>query len=98
MNRSVVEEDAASEVLKIFELEKTSGKMAYPGHPEYMNFEEERKQKGMDLSTKIDVYSSMCISRSKSNKKTFIPLILEYLVGHDIAKLLSFLQQLTSCS
>ena len=100
MNRFAVGEDAASEVLKIFELEKTSGKMAYPGHPEYtyMNFEEERKQKGMDLSTKIDVYSSMCISRSKSNKKTFIPLILEYLVGHDIAKLLSFLQQLTSCS
>ena len=69
MNRFAVEEDAAFEVLKIFELVKTSGKMAYPGHPEYMNFEEERKQKGMDLrdhlTTKIDVYS---ISRSKSDK------------------------------
>lgn len=51
MNRFSVEEDAAFEVLKIFELEKTSCKMAVSGHPEYKKFEEERKQKGMDLDT-----------------------------------------------
>ena len=53
MNRFVVEEDAASEILKILELDKTSFKMSYPDpkvNPEYKNFEEERKQKGMDLS------------------------------------------------
>ena len=52
MNRFAVEEDAASEVLKIFELEKTSGKRIDIDHDE----EEERKQKGMDLIMKIDVY------------------------------------------
>ena len=51
MNRFAVEEDAASEVLKIFELEKTSDKMFDPDHSEYNKFEEERKQKGMDLIT-----------------------------------------------
>ena len=68
MNRFAVEEDAAFEVLKIFELVKTSGKMAYPGHPEFMNFEEERKQKGMDHTTKINVYS---ISRSTPDKNVY---------------------------
>ena len=48
MNRFAVDEDAASEILKIFELGKTSYKMSYPRHPEYMNFEEKRNQKGMD--------------------------------------------------
>ena len=53
MNRFAVEEDAASEILKIFELEKTSWKMSRSDpkyNPEYKNFEEERKQKGIDLS------------------------------------------------
>ena len=53
MNRFAVEEDAASEILKIFELEKTSWKISRSDpkvNPEYKNFEEERKQKGMDLS------------------------------------------------
>ena len=49
MNRSVVEEDAASEVLKIYELEKTSVKMSNPDLPFDKNFVAERKQKGMDL-------------------------------------------------
>ena len=39
MNRFAVDEDAASEILKIFELEKHSYRMS----------SEERKQKGMDL-------------------------------------------------
>ena len=50
MNRFAVEEDAASEVLKIFELEKTSFEMSYHEHPNYKNFTEERKQKGKDLT------------------------------------------------
>ena len=48
MNRLAVDEDAASEILKIFELGKTSEKMSYKYKPEYKNLEEERKQKGMD--------------------------------------------------
>ena len=53
MNRFAVEEDAASEILTIFELDKSSYKMSDSDsnyNPEYKNFEEERKQKGMDLS------------------------------------------------
>ena len=53
MNRFAVEEDAAFEVLKIFELEKTSFEMSYHKRPNYKNFTEERKQKGKDL-----IYSS----------------------------------------
>ena len=49
MNRFAVEEDAASEVLKIFELEKTLTEMSFHKHPNYKNFTEERKQKGKDL-------------------------------------------------
>ena len=51
MNRFAVEEDAASEVLKIFELEKTSFEMS---DPDSKNFTEERKQKGKDLNDKIN--------------------------------------------
>ena len=50
MNRFAVDEDAASEILKIFELEKSSFGMSYPKHPNYTNFLEERKQKGKDLN------------------------------------------------
>ena len=49
LNRFAVEEDEASEVLKIFEFEKTSNRMTDPDHSECKNFEEERNQKGMDL-------------------------------------------------
>ena len=52
MNRFAVDEASASEILKIVELEKTSHKMYYAGMSEYKNFEEERKQKGMDLIIK----------------------------------------------
>ena len=38
MNRLAVEEGAASEVLKIFELEKTSLAMSHHRHPNYKNF------------------------------------------------------------
>ena len=44
MNRFAVDEDAASEILKIFELEKYSWGMSA----------EEKQQKGMDLIIKID--------------------------------------------
>ena len=54
MNRFAVDEDAASEILKIFELEKTSIEMSDHRHPNYKNFAEERKQKGKDLNNKIN--------------------------------------------
>ena len=44
MNRFAVDEDAASEILKIFELEKYSFGMST----------EERKLKGMDFTIEID--------------------------------------------
>ena len=46
MNRFAVDEDAASEILKIFELEKTLWKIH---NPNAKNSEETRRQKGMDL-------------------------------------------------
>ena len=49
LNRFAIDEDAATEILKIFELGKTSWKMSYPYDNEYKDFVEERKQKGMDL-------------------------------------------------
>ena len=53
MNRSVVEEDAASEVLKIFELEKTSYELSHPRYKYNSLFgftaKGVRKQKGKDL-------------------------------------------------
>ena len=49
MNRFAVDENAASEVLKIFELEKTSYEISWDEHPNYRNLTEERKQKGKDL-------------------------------------------------
>ena len=54
MNRFAVDEDAASEILKIFELEKTSDEMSFPGlQPHYKYSREEREQKGKDLIRKI---------------------------------------------
>ena len=49
MNRFGVGEDAAFEVINVLEVGKTSTKMSYSNHPEYSNFEIERKEKGMDL-------------------------------------------------
>ena len=49
INRFAVDEDAASEVLKIFEVEKTSYEMSHPRRPKYKNFTVERIQKGKDL-------------------------------------------------
>ena len=49
-NKSAIDEDASSEVLKILELGKTSWKISYSNEPEYKNFERERSQKGIDLS------------------------------------------------
>ena len=54
MNRFAVDEDAASEILKIFELEKTSLEMSDSVHPNYKNFSDERKQKGKDLNNEIN--------------------------------------------
>ena len=46
MNRFTIEEEANFEIVKIFELGKSSWKMSY-SNPEYSNFEEDRDQKGM---------------------------------------------------
>ena len=53
MNRFGIEEEANFEIVKIFELGKSSFKMSCPDHSEYSNFEENRNQKGMSLSTLI---------------------------------------------
>ena len=45
-NRFGVDEDAAFEMLGVYQLEKTSVKMAWSRHEEYKNFEKERKDKG----------------------------------------------------
>ena len=50
MNRFTIDEEAKFEIVKIFELGKSSVKMADSGNPEYSNFEEIRDQKGMSLS------------------------------------------------
>ena len=47
MNRAAVDEEDQSEILKIFELEKVFWEMCYPDHPDYKNFDVERKSKGM---------------------------------------------------
>ena len=54
MNRFAIDEDAASEILKIFELEKTSFVMSVPGQHNHKNLMEERKHKGKDLNNKIN--------------------------------------------
>ena len=53
MNRFSIGEEANFEIVKIFELGKSSFKMTFPGDSEYSNFEENRNQKGMSLSTLI---------------------------------------------
>ena len=53
MNRFSIGEEANFEIVKIFELGKSSLKMSWSGHSEYSNFEENRNQKGMSLSTLI---------------------------------------------
>ena len=48
INRFAIDENAASEIVNIFELAKTSVKMSHPSDQNYKNFTEERLQKGMD--------------------------------------------------
>ena len=48
MNRFAIDEDASSEILKIFELAKTSMEISWEGTENYQNFSEERQQNGMD--------------------------------------------------
>ena len=47
-NRFGVDEDAAFEMLGVYQLENTSWKMSYPKDEEYKNFEQERIDKGKD--------------------------------------------------
>ena len=62
MNRFVVEEKANFEIVKIFELGKSSIKMSDSDDPKYSNFEEERSYKGTNLSTFI----TLIFSRSRN--------------------------------
>ena len=48
MNRFAIDEDASSEILNILELGKTSMDISWPGAENYVNFTEERQQKGME--------------------------------------------------
>ena len=49
MNRFAIDEDPGFEIVKVLELEKTFEAMTYKFHPEYKNFKNKRKQKGIDL-------------------------------------------------
>ena len=49
MNRFAIDEDPGFEIVKVLELEQASWAMSWPSHPEYKNFENDRKQKGFDL-------------------------------------------------
>ena len=53
-NRFGADEDAAFESVGVYNLQKSSFKMAYKHQEEYKNFENERKEKGMDFNH-IDV-------------------------------------------
>ena len=59
MNRFAIDEAEGYEILKIFELEKTSWKISWPFCLEYDNRENERKQKGMDLN--FIIYSALVV-------------------------------------
>ena len=48
MNRFAIDENTSCEILKRFELGKTSVQMSFPKHKNNNNFVEERTQKGMD--------------------------------------------------
>ena len=53
MNRSAIDENASFEILKKFELGKTSVEMSWSEKETYKNFVEERNQKGRDHFTVI---------------------------------------------
>ena len=53
MIRLIITQEANFEIVKVFELGKTSRKMSSMLHLEYLNFEKDRKQKGMSRSTFI---------------------------------------------
>ena len=48
MNRFAIDENASCEILKRFELGKTSDELSWNGHENYENLAAERQQKGMD--------------------------------------------------
>jgi len=48
INRFAIDENASCEILKRFELGKTSPEMSWSEHENNKNFVEERKQKGID--------------------------------------------------
>ena len=67
MNRFAVDEDAAFEVMKIFELEKTSFEMSKLSQSTFKNFKKERIHKGKDLNIKTDRLNSFTIVNRNEN-------------------------------
>ena len=59
MNRFGVDDDAAFEFINVLELGKTSWKMSQPKQPEYLNFENKRKEKGMGLFNVICILETI---------------------------------------
>ena len=49
MNRFAIDEESSFEIVKILELEKKFEAMSNRTLPEYKNFENDRKKKGIDL-------------------------------------------------
>ena len=58
INRFAIDENAASEILNIFELAKTSVKMSLPADQNYKDFTEERQQKGMDHFCSVKLFTN----------------------------------------
>ena len=65
MNRFTIEEGANFEIVEVFELGNSSDKMSCSFDPIYSNFEKNREQKGMSLSTLINI---TLLNHVKSNK------------------------------
>ena len=56
MNRFTIDEDAAFEILKIFELQKTSEQMAFDIHPTQKDFSLKIVQKGLGFITISSIF------------------------------------------
>ena len=57
MNRFTIEEGANYEIVKLYELEKSSVKMSNQFYRNYSNFEGDRNKKGMSLSKQVTFIS-----------------------------------------
>ena len=58
-NRCAADEDAAFESVGVYNLQKSSHEMAYQYGEEYKNFENERKEKGMDINHNLPFFTDI---------------------------------------